>query len=241
MFDDVVRLTSIKCLGLRQLHELRYSGCPALAGDGHPSFREHSLACEGEVVGGAQSPSAIFINESVVLTVIVSVAGEHTKRCASKGSPDFGFIMGDVRSSRRLVNAQIDASIRVRELMLPHLDRLQEVAPIIAAMARNPELVDWERVKAPESVLSANHGLITAVIELEGGGLVSILDVEQILGNVVGDQVVPPMEKVKTDKPTSVFFADILRNETNSSACGRQAVRSPCIACTSQGRTANRK
>lgn len=30
--------------------------------------------------------------------------------------------------------------------------------------------VDWERVKAPESVLSANQGLITAVIELEGGG-----------------------------------------------------------------------
>jgi two-component system chemotaxis response regulator CheV len=31
--------------------------------------------------------------------------------------------------------------------------------------------VDWERVKAPESVLTANQGLITAVIELEGGGL----------------------------------------------------------------------
>ncbi len=47
--------------------------------------------------------------------------------------------------------------------------------------------VDWERVKAPETVLASNQGLITAVIELEGGHLVSILDVEQILANAFGE------------------------------------------------------
>ena len=56
--------------------------------------------------------------------------------------------------------------------------------------------VDWERVKAPETVLASNQGLITAVIELEGGHLVSILDVEQILANAFGEAViidVPPV------------------------------------------------
>lgn len=68
--------------------------------------------------------------------------------------------------------------------------------------------VDWESVRSPQTLATHQNSLITALTELENGRLVSILDVEQILGNVVGDQVVPPMEKVKTDKPTSVFFAD---------------------------------
>jgi hypothetical protein len=80
----------------------------------------------------------------------------------------FGFIMGDVRSSRRLVNAQIDASIRVRELMLPHLDRLQEVAPIIAAMSRNPEAVDWERVKMlPDDLTGVSPSILSHPVPLD--------------------------------------------------------------------------
>ena len=50
--------------------------------------------------------------------------------------------------------------------------------------------VDWERVKAPESLISANQGLITAVIEMGGGHLVSILDVEQILSNAFGEAII---------------------------------------------------
>ena len=68
--------------------------------------------------------------------------------------------------------------------------------------------VDWERVKAPESVLSANQGLITAVIELEGGGLVSILDVEQILANAFGEVMIVDIPPAKVDPDTSVFFVD---------------------------------
>ncbi|MPM98789.1 Chemotaxis protein CheV [bioreactor metagenome] len=68
--------------------------------------------------------------------------------------------------------------------------------------------VDWDRVKAPESVLSANHGLITAVIELEGGGLVSILDVEQILANAFGEALVVDILPAQVDPDTSVFFVD---------------------------------
>jgi two-component system chemotaxis response regulator CheV len=68
--------------------------------------------------------------------------------------------------------------------------------------------VDWERVKAPESVLSTNQGLITAVIELEGGGLVSILDVEQILANAFGEAMIVDITPAKVGPDTTVFFVD---------------------------------
>jgi len=68
--------------------------------------------------------------------------------------------------------------------------------------------VDWERVKAPESVLAANQGLITAVIELESGGLVSILDVEQILANAFGEAMIVDIAPARVDPDTSVFFVD---------------------------------
>lgn len=68
--------------------------------------------------------------------------------------------------------------------------------------------VDWERVKAPESVLSSNQGLITAVIELEGGGLVSILDVEQILANAFGEALIVDIAPARVPADTSVFFVD---------------------------------
>jgi len=68
--------------------------------------------------------------------------------------------------------------------------------------------VDWERVKAPESVLSANQGMITAVIELEGGHLVSILDVEQVLANAFGEAIIVDIPPARVDENTSVFFVD---------------------------------
>ncbi|MDR3158733.1 MAG: chemotaxis protein [Zoogloeaceae bacterium] len=68
--------------------------------------------------------------------------------------------------------------------------------------------VDWEKVKAPESVLNANLGLITAVIELEGGHLVSILDVEQILSNAFGEAIIVDVPPARVKENTNVFFAD---------------------------------
>ena len=68
--------------------------------------------------------------------------------------------------------------------------------------------VDWERVKAPETVLAANQGLITAVIELDGGNLVSILDVEQILSNAFGEAVIVDIPPAQLTEETSVFFVD---------------------------------
>lgn len=68
--------------------------------------------------------------------------------------------------------------------------------------------VDWERVKAPETVLASNQGLITAVIELEGGRLVSILDVEQILANAFGEAVIVDVPPARVSEDVTIFFCD---------------------------------
>ena len=68
--------------------------------------------------------------------------------------------------------------------------------------------VDWEKVKAPESILSSNQGLITAITELENGTLVSLLDVEQILANAFGEALIIDIPPAKVDEEVSVFFVD---------------------------------
>jgi two-component system chemotaxis response regulator CheV len=68
--------------------------------------------------------------------------------------------------------------------------------------------VDWDRVKAPETVLAANQGLITAVIELDSGHLVSILDVEQILANAFGEAIIVDIPPAQLSEDVTVFFVD---------------------------------
>ncbi|MDD4880094.1 MAG: chemotaxis protein [Gallionellaceae bacterium] len=68
--------------------------------------------------------------------------------------------------------------------------------------------VDWDKVKPPESMLAGQDGLITAITELDDGRLVSILDVERILSEVLGEKVVPTLPKVDPRQNLTVFFAD---------------------------------
>ena len=68
--------------------------------------------------------------------------------------------------------------------------------------------VDWEDVKAPQSIGQAQSAMITALTELPDGKLVSILDVEQILGEVIGDDIVPQMDSLRFETPKPVFFTD---------------------------------
>jgi two-component system chemotaxis response regulator CheV len=68
--------------------------------------------------------------------------------------------------------------------------------------------VDWEEVKAPQSIGQAQSAMITALTELPDGKLVSILDVEQILGNVIGEDTVPQMDAFRLETPKPVFFTD---------------------------------
>ncbi len=68
--------------------------------------------------------------------------------------------------------------------------------------------VDWEKVRAPENLLSTNQGLITAVTELDDGKLVSILDVEQILANAFGEAIIVDIPPANVDQDASIFFVD---------------------------------
>lgn len=68
--------------------------------------------------------------------------------------------------------------------------------------------VDWDRVRAPESVTGGTHAYITAITELDSGKLVSIVDVEQIMANTFGEALVGQIEKMSGDDDYNMFFVD---------------------------------
>jgi len=68
--------------------------------------------------------------------------------------------------------------------------------------------VEWSDVKPPESLLTGDHGMITAITHLEGGKLVSILDVEEILVNTFGEEHKPDLEPMEQADNCTVFFVD---------------------------------
>lgn len=69
--------------------------------------------------------------------------------------------------------------------------------------------VDWDKVKSPQSMPTHNTSFMTALTELPDGKLVSILDVEQILATVMGEDKVPnEVQPVDDDIKANVFFAD---------------------------------
>lgn len=79
----------------------------------------------------------------------------------------FGFFIGDVRSSRRLVNAQIDASMRVNELMQAPLKQLGEVEKYIEAMAKNPTQVNWAAIAAiPKQMDGVSPSVVASPVPL---------------------------------------------------------------------------
>ena len=68
--------------------------------------------------------------------------------------------------------------------------------------------VDWDKVKPPENMLAGQDGMITAITELDDGRLVSILDVERVLVEVLGEKPVPTLPRVESQREMTVFFAD---------------------------------
>jgi two-component system chemotaxis response regulator CheV len=77
--------------------------------------------------------------------------------------------------------------------------------------------VDWDRVKPPQTMLGGNEGVITAITELPDGRLVSILDVEQLLANAIGEEKIPEIAALESDDDRFIFFAD-------DSAVARKAI-----------------
>ena len=90
--------------------------------------------------------------------------------------------------------------------------------------------------------------MITALTELPDGKLVSILDVEQILGEVMGEGEVPNMDALRPEHPSPVFFRRRLQPgpQENHGSAGETAsclIKAPSMAvkpgkscATSRGR-----
>jgi len=68
--------------------------------------------------------------------------------------------------------------------------------------------VDWDKVKPPENMLAGQDGMITAITELDDGRLVSILDVERVLVEVLGEKPMPTLPHLEPAQEATVFFAD---------------------------------
>jgi two-component system chemotaxis response regulator CheV len=68
--------------------------------------------------------------------------------------------------------------------------------------------VDWDHVKSPQSLSSQSNNKITALTELPDGKLVSIIDVEQIISDVNGDEPLPQFEPIQDSRARSIFYVD---------------------------------
>lgn len=68
--------------------------------------------------------------------------------------------------------------------------------------------VDWNKVRTADAMMTGNSHMITAITELPDGGLVSILDVEQILASAFGEDVVGAVERLEKGHEKTVFFVD---------------------------------
>jgi two-component system chemotaxis response regulator CheV len=68
--------------------------------------------------------------------------------------------------------------------------------------------VEWDKVRAPDSLASAASGYITAITELADGRLVSIVDVEQVLADTFGEGEVGDIERLAGGEHKNVFFVD---------------------------------
>lgn len=68
--------------------------------------------------------------------------------------------------------------------------------------------VDWHNVRATDGMIGNKGQLVSAITETEDGALVSILDVEQVLANAFGEDMVGAVERVDSDRHLCVFFVD---------------------------------
>lgn len=67
--------------------------------------------------------------------------------------------------------------------------------------------MDWENIRPPREMLTQGNAIITSITELPDGRLVSILDVEQVLSDVLGVPLVQDIEPAAVDE-RYVFFVD---------------------------------
>lgn len=94
----------------------------------------------------------------------------------------FGYGIGNSLKDRKLVNAQIDASIQVKKHLEPLLDQVRVLIPVIVALAANKEGVDWEKMEMiPEDLPRVDAGVILST------GIPLSPDLSRSVTNAVAD------------------------------------------------------
>ena len=83
-------------------------------------------------------------------------------------------------------------------------------------------------MKAPETVLASNLGLITAVIELEGGHLVSILDVGRFWPMPSAKRSSSMSHRCALPRTSAFFFVDDSIVAARSLKCSTTASSTTC-------------
>ncbi|MBS4099307.1 MAG: chemotaxis protein CheV [Sulfuricella sp.] len=68
--------------------------------------------------------------------------------------------------------------------------------------------VDWEQITPPREMHAQGETMITAITRLPDGRLVSILDMEQILTDVIGIPIFKEISQTGKSSARMVFFAD---------------------------------
>lgn len=107
---------------------------------------------------------------------------------------DLGYFLSrPIEQPTKLVITEFSGHIQA--LMVQEVDRIVRVG--------------WDNVKAPGAIFGEASHLITAVTELADGKLISILDVEQILHDAIGDAPAVDVEALPGGGGKRlVFFAD---------------------------------
>lgn len=78
----------------------------------------------------------------------------------------FGFFIGDARVSRQLINAQIDASIRVKDRVQETIEAYDRLKVIAATM--DESAVDWDKTKLiPTELPTVEAGMLASPVPLE--------------------------------------------------------------------------
>ena len=68
--------------------------------------------------------------------------------------------------------------------------------------------VEWDKVRQPDNMTTASQTFITAITELPDGKLVSILDVETILGHTFGEPPIGAIAPLDEGVEANLFFVD---------------------------------
>lgn len=78
----------------------------------------------------------------------------------------FGFFIGDARVSRKLINAQIDSSVRVQDRVQDVFSQYDQIKNVVMQMSKAE--VDWAKIGAlPKDIMEVDAGMLSSPVPLD--------------------------------------------------------------------------